>query len=273
MDKQSLLIWSFILLLLFIGIIQWGNYLITNHYIVENFKNKNFISNDSGISTTHTVNMPLTTTVSCQNFCGPQNRCYITGEQCIADVDCYGCHPDKEKLNNDTINYSGYNEDNTNMTTPNNIVQNVSNFIYKNTGINQNDNNSGSGPGFSGSTVVNAVSNSLTGNFFDNSNIIDDPIRGQNDAGKLTTEINPTYSVLTTDIGTRSKLVNDPHIQPPQYFKGVNQWRETFDAGEELFDKRYNPNSQQFTLKYPQRTTLSGEFIDNGPLAANDYLK
>jgi hypothetical protein len=41
----------------------------------------------------------------------------------------------------------------------------------------------------------------------------------------------------------------------------------------ELFDKRYSPTASFFTPNYPKRLTLSGEFIDDGPLAANDFLK
>ena len=282
MNKQSLIIWSFILLFLFIGIIRWGDYLIQNHYIIEEFDNNSFL-NDPNISYNHTVNVPLTTTTTCQNLCGPPNRCHLTGEQCVSDVDCYGCYADDKKVvSNDS---DGYNEDNTNLNSSksDNIAQNISNFVYKNTGISQNDlaqnnlsnptQNQNAIPGFSGSTMYCAISNSLTGNQLKNmTNYGDNGVRGQNDAGKLTTETTPTYSVLTTDIGTRAKLVNAPNTQPPQYFKGVDQWRETYDAGEVLFDKRYNPNSQKFTIKYPQRTTLSGEFVDNGPLAANAYL-
>jgi len=38
------------------------------------------------------VNLPFDTTISCLNKCSPgNNSCYITGEQCIKDSDCYGC--------------------------------------------------------------------------------------------------------------------------------------------------------------------------------------
>lgn len=40
---------------------------------------------------THTVNLPINDPVSCRNFCSPQSKCVITGEQCTADVDCTGC--------------------------------------------------------------------------------------------------------------------------------------------------------------------------------------
>ena len=205
MDKQQLIIWSFVLLFLIMGIFQWGNYLIKNQYIIEQFTSFGPIVDNGGSSTNHTVNLPLTTTISCQNMCGPNNRCSLTGEQCSSDIDCFGCNTQTKQ------------------------------FAPENSPL-----------------VAN--------------------VRGQNDAGKLTTEQTPTYSVLTTDIGTRAKLINNPNTKPAEYFKGVNTWKETYDAGKELFDKRYNPQAQAFMPNYPERKTLSGEFEDNGPLAANDFL-
>ena len=38
-----------------------------------------------------TVDLPITFPFSCKNFCGPGNRCAITGEQCSNDYDCSGC--------------------------------------------------------------------------------------------------------------------------------------------------------------------------------------
>jgi len=43
--------------------------------------------------TNHTVNLPLTTTNSCSNFCGPQSQCAKTRDQCTSDIDCPGCQP------------------------------------------------------------------------------------------------------------------------------------------------------------------------------------
>ena len=99
-------------------------------------------------------------------------------------------------------------------------------------------------------------------------------LRGQNDAGKLTEGVTPTYSTLTTDIGTQAAFFSYEGIKPPQYFQGVNKWRKAFNLGQELYDKRYAPSSinQPFMPQYPERLTLSGQFKDNGPLAANDYL-
>jgi hypothetical protein len=192
-------------LLLFVGIIQWSNYLIKSGKICENFDSYTQIIHDNNLpDTSHTVNMPINTTFSCKNVCGPLARCYLSGEQCTSDVDCYGCQPlpQKEK-------------------------------------------------------------------------VISSGVRGQNEAGKLTDGVTPTYSTLTTDIGTKALLYNDgENIQPVQYFNGIDMWRNQFNTGMELYDKRYAPSSNilPFLPKYPKRPTLSGQFIDDGPLASNAYL-
>ena len=103
-------------------------------------------------------------------------------------------------------------------------------------------------------------------------------IRGENNAGKLSYSA-PTYSVLTTDIGTHATLYNKLLTPPLQYNEGTNTWKKTFNAGTELYNKKYKiisagpPNSGASLLQYPQRNTLSGQFTDDGPLAANDYLE
>ena len=86
--KNNILLIFFCIGLIFI-IFQWIHYLTMNKYIVECFT--------SGIvessSTSHSVDLPLTTKYSCKNFCGPNARCSITGQQCMADIDCPGCQP------------------------------------------------------------------------------------------------------------------------------------------------------------------------------------
>ena len=64
-------------------------------------RKENFNNNNSKYS--HSVDLPLTTTYTCNNMCSSQSKCYITGEQCTSDTDCYGCNiPNKmyEKNNN-----------------------------------------------------------------------------------------------------------------------------------------------------------------------------
>jgi hypothetical protein len=95
-------------------------------------------------------------------------------------------------------------------------------------------------------------------------------IRGENDAGK-----NGGYSVLTSDIGSRALLTEGKEVErPPAYFQGVDQWRDTFNVGMELYNRRFNPSISvlPFLPRYPVRPSLSGEFRDDGPLAANAYL-
>jgi len=94
--RISLVIIAVILLFIIFKMIH---YLTSQDYIVECFTN-NIIdekydgsTKDSFASTSHTVDLPLTTKYSCQNFCGPTARCAITGQQCFTDIDCPGCQP------------------------------------------------------------------------------------------------------------------------------------------------------------------------------------
>ena len=58
-------------------------------------------------------------------------------------------------------------------------------------------------------------------------------------------------------------------------------WSRSFYEGAKLFNDAHDPNIQkaryaggpdlaQFQLKYPDRTTLSGLFVENGPLTIAD---
>lgn len=179
------------------SVFKWIDYLIKNKYITEGFQQLN------NEKTSHTVDLPLTTTYSCQNFCGPTARCSITGQQCFADIDCPGCQP----------------------------------YVPPPT---------------------------------DNEKKI---IKGNNDAGKLTVGTTPTYSVLTTDIGTRAKMfLNKKFSKAPSAEFGINVWRDDFNEEEKLFDKRYKPGKLEYMPNYPQRYSLTGEFIEEGPLASNAVL-
>jgi len=216
---------AIITFILLIGILKWLHYLTANKYIIEQFDTKTPSTNVSGVpslpgafgygslhsATNHNVNVPINTSYSCKNMCGPNNRCSKTGTQCLSDLDCYGCKPQFQI---------------TPMAPP---VK----------------------------------------------------ISGLNEAGKLTTAISPTFSILTTDIGTQAMPIeNEPgylkkteqNQNPPEYFKGDNTWKKSFDLGAELFDKRYNPGQQVYMKNYPIRQTLSGEFMYDGPPAANEYL-
>ncbi len=201
-NKINIFILAFITLIFVCIIFYWGDYLIKKDYI--RIEKEGFITvniNPESADTTNTVRLPINTTTSCKNMCGPPSRCSITGEQCVSDIDCYGCTPPvNEKLQ-----------------------QSLSKEV----------------PGY-------------------------------NDSGKLTQGVTPTFSVLTTDIGTQASEIN-PNAPVPQYFLGVDQWKNKFELGENEFNKKYYPNGNLgFMPNYPIRPTLSGQFKEVGPLASNE---
>lgn len=66
----------------------------------ETFDNMKYYDKENSPLYSHNVDLPLTTTFSCKNFCGPQSQCAITREQCTSDIDCIGCNPGlKHKTN------------------------------------------------------------------------------------------------------------------------------------------------------------------------------
>ena len=183
------------LILLFI-IFNMINYLVKENYIVECFTD-GAIQESS--KTSRTVNLPLNTTYSCKNFCGPNSRCAITGQQCFTDIDCPGCNPYSPPLPKTK-----------------------------------------------------------------------DCIPGNNDAGKLTSGVNPTYSPLTSGYGTKERIITkDLYAKPSHPNFGSNTWGESFNEGQELYNKRYKPNQLQFMPNYPPMYSITGEFIGDGPLPSN----
>jgi hypothetical protein len=54
---------------------------------------------------------------------------------------------------------------------------------------------------------------------------------------------------------------------------GVNTWFNKFNKGRKLFDDRYKPSGLKNMPSYSDRYSLTGEFIDDGPLPSNSYLK
>lgn len=198
--NKILLTISCIVLLYIIFI--WINYLSINKYIVECFTPQPIKEDVTGGSTSHSVDLPLTTTYSCKNFCGPNARCSITGQQCFADIDCPGCQPYSPPLPRSK-----------------------------------------------------------------------DCIPGDNDAGKLTWGVTPQYSPLTSGYGTFQALVTDNiNSKPSQPNFGVNTWRASFNEGQKLFDARYQPSGLQYMPKYPEMYSITGEFVEDGPLPSNVTL-
>ena len=89
-SQYNILFLIVISFILFTAVFNLIDYLSVNDYV---YKSKKESFNNQNDSTSHTVNLPLTTTYSCKNFCGPTARCSITGQQCFADIDCPGCEP------------------------------------------------------------------------------------------------------------------------------------------------------------------------------------
>jgi hypothetical protein len=187
-----------ICILLSIIIFTWINYLTNHKYISECF------TNNESVKTSHSVDLPLTNTYSCQNFCGPTSRCSTTGQQCFTDIDCPGCQPQ------DTSSKK----------------QSVSQVIP-----------------------------------------------GDNAAGKLTLGVTPQYSPLTSGYGTHEKIVTKNMFSKPSSPNfGINTWFSSFKKEGELFDKRYKPPQLPNMPNYPKRYSLTGEFVEDGPLASNAVL-
>ena len=209
--QYNIILFALISFLLLICIFKWTNYLVTNNYVkltrqpfVEGFDPNTQVIRDTGSpDTTHNVDVPLTTTTSCKNMCGPPNRCSITGQQCFSDIDCPGCEPQV--------------------------------------------------PPLSPSTGENIV--------------------GDDAAGKLTAGVTPNYSPLTTGFGTQARIVTEDTFKKPAMPDfGIDKWSDKFTKGRKLFDDRYKPSGLKNMPSYPDRYSITGQFVDEGPLASNSYL-
>jgi hypothetical protein len=275
------IILAFVSIVLLFWNFDYIHYLFKNGYYVESFDSNIALYKDTGSpTTTHTVDLPLTTKFSCKNFCAPATaRCAITGEQCMADIDCRGCNPYGSKLYDK--------KDNSLIATNTNENETDSNVFKKQACESANrwriisDDKAGTIILMSQNTgqirkgKLGSDGNSLNG-YYNDTLPNDNGIPGENDAGKLTWGVTPTYSTLTTDIGTKAKLFvsNKEKLDKPLEANfGVNTWISDFKNGQELFDERYQPAGLQFMPKYEKRYSVTGQFTDDGPLASNAYLK
>jgi hypothetical protein len=170
----------------------------------------------------HTVNLPLNTTISCKNFCGPKAQCAITREQCTTDIDCFGCTPIQINKNN-TIN--SYNVDPYDATGK--LGQQGLQYSSLTTGINGHNND--------------------------------------------LSEIYP---------GSKNAQI----VQP---YQGVDNWKKSFNAGLELYNKKressikynegnsnaipiaYKSKLSYYEPNYPLTTSATGLFYETMPPAAN----
>jgi hypothetical protein len=58
-------------------------------------------------------------------------------------------------------------------------------------------------------------------------------------------------------------------VRPPMPNFGTNTWKHAFDNSQKEFDKRYKIQGE---ISYPVGYTMTGEFIDYGPLASNEDI-
>jgi hypothetical protein len=94
--------------------------------------------------------------------------------------------------------------------------------------------------------------------------------QGDNDSGKLTTEMAPQYSPLTSGYGTQEKQLIDWDSPPPAADFGTNIWFSDYIQEDSLFSSKFKPNANtKFMPHYPRQPTLTGQFQDDGPLPAN----
>ena len=93
-------------------------------------------------------------------------------------------------------------------------------------------------------------------------------VKGNNIQEKYT-----NYSTLTSDIGTNATIYSkDKLTNPINYTLGYNNWTDKFNESKQLFDERYKPSGLHDMPSYPNRSSTTGIFIDEGPLSSNAYL-
>lgn len=98
----------------------------------------------------------------------------------------------------------------------------------------------------------------------------EESVPGNNDGGKLTVGMTPTYSTLTAGYGTHERIVTkDLYSKPAQPNLGVNTWRSSFDEERTLFNRRYKPNQLRFMPTYTPTYSMTGDFLEDGPLPSN----
>jgi hypothetical protein len=64
-------------------------------------------------------------------------------------------------------------------------------------------------------------------------------------------------------------VYNPNAIQPPQANFGENIWFDNYNTENDLFNKRYKPSGLYLMPKYPQKYSITGTFLEDGPLSSN----
>lgn len=102
-------------------------------------------------------------------------------------------------------------------------------------------------------------------------------VKGNDDAGKLTFNQAPQYSVLTSDIGTKAAWVSPTSKKNkiPQMDLGYDTWTKSFNTGMELFNKKEKANNKYLHInmenapKWNTTEGIMGTFDITGPNPAN----
>ena len=103
---------------------------------------------------------------------------------------------------------------------------------------------------------------------------VEDEPSADYDAGILTYNQTPQYSVLTTDIGTNATVINKDAELVRQY-QGIPVWEDTYDKQAQMVNDelayKYSAAPEEYRTApfYPVTTTVTGVFYDIGPTPAN----
>lgn len=108
LEFKYTIIYTILCLFLFWLIIKYSSSVCNRLKIIENLTDfekysrmvipypKDAVINYNDLNSplySHNVNLPINDPISCKNFCGPNAKCLLTGEQCTSDIDCFGCNP------------------------------------------------------------------------------------------------------------------------------------------------------------------------------------
>jgi hypothetical protein len=92
-------------------------------------------------------------------------------------------------------------------------------------------------------------------------------------AGKLTWSVTPQYSPLTNGYGTdKMQITSNMYSTPAIANLGLDTWFSQFKKEEKLFNKRYKTDKLEYMPNYPERYSLTGKFIEDGPFPSNATL-
>jgi hypothetical protein len=104
-----------------------------------------------------------------------------------------------------------------------------------------------------------------------NKNKKNNEVPGDNDSGKLTWGITPQYSNLTSNNLVRNSTeINSKNARPPMANFGIDDWTDTANIAQQLFDQRYKPpNNLEYMPLYEKIYSATGLYASEEPLPSN----